>query len=119
MAAFGEACSFVEMALTGAFRRHAVGELSAASDLGRALTRLRDGLGANALAAGGRTLSFDGLVPDLDRRTRADGFHVLHDWDGKAGRVNPDIIPVDVANRGGKQAIDFEPARRPGFSDVR
>jgi hypothetical protein len=98
MAAFDEACSFVEMALTGAFRRHAVGELSAAADLGRALTRLRDGLGANALAAGGRTLSFDGFVRDFDRRARADGFHVLHDWDGKADRVNPDAIPVDVAN---------------------
>ena len=24
------------------------------------------------------------------------GFHLLHDWDGKADRVNEDIIPVDV-----------------------
>ena len=50
------------------------------------------------LAAGGRTVSFDGFAADFDRRTRADGFHVLHDWDGKADRVNPDTIPVDVLN---------------------
>jgi hypothetical protein len=31
-----------------------------------------------------------------DRRTREEGFHVLNDWDGKADRVNDDIIPVDV-----------------------
>src|SRR4029453_15000570 len=66
--------------------------------LGRALTRLRGGLAAHVLAAGGRTVSFDGFVADFDRRTRADGFHVLHDWDGKADRVNPDTIPVDVLN---------------------
>lgn len=98
MAAFGEACSLVETALGGAFRRQAAGELCAAPDLGRALARLRDGLRAHAVVAGARRISFDGFVRDFDRRTRADGFHVLHDWDGKADRVNADTIPVDVAN---------------------
>jgi hypothetical protein len=96
MAAFGEACSLVETALSGAFRRQAVAELSASADLGGALTRLGAGLRADVLGAGGRQVRFDGFVPDFDRRTRADGFHVLHDWDGKADRVNPDTIPVDV-----------------------
>jgi hypothetical protein len=44
-----------------------------------------------------------GLLPPRDRgpwdsRTRQDGFHVLHDWDGKAERVNADTIAVDVLN---------------------
>jgi hypothetical protein len=98
MTAFGEACALVETALAGRFRRQAVGELTASPDLGRALTRLREGLGAHVLAAGGRKVSFDGFVADFDRRTRADGFHVLHDWDGKSDRVNSDTIPVDVLN---------------------
>jgi hypothetical protein len=98
MTAFGEACALVETAIADGFRRQAVGELSAAPDLGRALTRLRQSLGAHVLAAGGRKVPFDGFVADFDRRTRADGFHVLHDWDGKSDRVNPDTIPVDVLN---------------------
>jgi hypothetical protein len=96
MTAFGEACALVEAALAGRFRRQAVSELTASPDLGHALARLREGLGAHVLAAGGRKVSLDGFVADFDRRTRADGFHVLHDWDGKADRVNPDTIPVDV-----------------------
>ena len=36
-----------------------------------------------------RSRSFDG-------RTRAEGFHILHDWDGVAQQTNPDIIPIDV-----------------------
>lgn len=96
--AFGDACALVETALAGGFRRQAVTDLSAAPTLGRALMRLRDGLAAHVLAAGGRKVSFDGFVAEFDRRTRADGFHVLHDWDGKADRVNPDTIPVDVLN---------------------
>jgi len=36
------------------------------------------------------------MVGTYDTRTRRDGFHVLHDWDGKADKINEDIIPVDV-----------------------
>src|SRR5258708_5838251 len=98
MTAFGEACSLVEAALAGAVRRQALSELAPSADLGRALTRLRDGLRAHVVAAGGRRVSFGGFVADFDRRTRAEGFHVLHDWDGHADRVNPDTIPIDVVN---------------------
>src|SRR5262249_22532082 len=41
----------------------------------------------------------------------ARGFHALHDWDGKAARVNPDAIAVDVltfvAERRGREAPDI------------
>jgi hypothetical protein len=50
----------------------------------------------HAWKAGGRRIDLDDAIAKLDRRTRQDGFHVLHDWDGKADHVNPDIIPVDV-----------------------
>jgi len=79
MAAFRQACGVVEGALGGSARRDLVGEHS--------LRRLRKALRSHALAP---------FVPEVDRRTRQDGFHVLHDWDGKADHVNPDIIPVDV-----------------------
>jgi hypothetical protein len=38
------------------------------------------------------------MVGRLDARTRNDGFHVLHDWDGKADKLNEDTIPVEVAS---------------------
>jgi hypothetical protein len=38
------------------------------------------------------------MVKAFDVRTRADRFHVLHDWDGKAESVNRDSIVVDVLN---------------------
>lgn len=36
------------------------------------------------------------IIREFDDKTRRDGFHVLHDWDGKAERLNEEIIPVDV-----------------------
>jgi hypothetical protein len=79
MAAFRQACGIVEGALAGSARRNLVGENS--------LRRLRKTLRSHALAP---------FVPEVDRQTRRDGFHVLHDWDGRADHVNPEIIPVDV-----------------------
>lgn len=55
-----------------------------------ALPRLRDYMRSNVLQAR--------FLRDYDARTRREGFHVLHDWDGKADKVNADIIPVDVLN---------------------
>ena len=53
---------------------------------------------------GGLSLDLAALVADFDRRTRQEGFHVLHDWDGKADRVTPNSIVVDV--------LEFLAARR-------
>jgi hypothetical protein len=79
MAGFRQACGIVEGALAGPARGELVAENS--------LSRLRKALRSHALAP---------FVPDVDRRTRGDGFHVLHDWDGEADHVNPEMIPVDV-----------------------
>src|SRR5262249_45378043 len=79
MPGFRHACGIVEDALAGPSRRDLTEENS--------LSRLRKALRSHALAP---------FVPDVDHRTRSDGFHVLHDWDGKADHVNPEIIPVDV-----------------------
>lgn len=83
---FDDACASLDAALRGSARRAAVEEIGAAKAFGDACARLRD------------RLRSDGWIRELDRRTRAEGFHVLHDWDGKADHVNPEIIPVDVLN---------------------
>ena len=83
---FDSACALLDVALRGGARRAIVEEVSAAHPFGEALARLRD------------RLRSDGWIREFERRTRAEGFHVLHDWDGKADHVNPEIIPVDVLN---------------------
>jgi hypothetical protein len=79
VAGFQDACRIVEGVLGGPARRDIAAE--------RSVRRLRDVMRSHALVP---------FVPELDRRTRADGFHALHDWDGRADRVNAEIIPVDV-----------------------
>ncbi len=85
-------------ALAGTGRAAVVADVARAPDLSAALVQLRD------------RLRCDGWIRAFDRRTRAEGFHVLHDWDGKADTVNPDIIPIDVLNYivacRGRQAVD-------------
>src|SRR5688572_9033800 len=51
---------------------------------------------ANQFRARGHQIFLDRAVSSYDGRTRAEGFHILHDWDGVAQRTNPDIIPIDV-----------------------
>jgi hypothetical protein len=95
---FDSACATLDGALGGGARGAIVAEVSAAPTIDQALARLRD------------RLRSDGWIRELDRRTRAEGFHVLHDWDGKADHVNPDIIPVDVLNYA---AVAFAGASAP------
>ena len=93
---FDQFCDGLEQLLTGGARRAIVEECGAATDLGRALARLRESLRTNVGRPGGRVVDLAEAVEHHDQRTRQDGFHVLHDWDGKADRVNDDTIPVDV-----------------------
>ena len=109
---FAEAAASLDAALTGPARRAILDALPANGDLRKALLVLRDGMRTHRWRAGGETIRFDGFVTPFDLRVRSEGFHVLHDWDGLADRVNPDAIPVDmlnflIAQRGG---TPFDPA---------
>jgi len=75
---FADACALVDAALEDSVRSRLIADLSRSKPFGRALARLRDHLRAN---------SFDGFLGAFDHRTRQDGFHALHDWDGKADHV--------------------------------
>jgi hypothetical protein len=92
---FEQACSLIEPALQGQVRREIVDGLSGKT-LGASLLQLRDAMRANRFRARGQQLFLDRAIRSFDGRTRAEGFHILHDWDGVAQQTNPDIIPVDV-----------------------
>jgi len=102
--AFEAACSLIEKALGGGLRREIASDLSQSGDLRRNLTRLRDRLRSHDWSAGSERLTLGRVIRDYDRLTREEGLHALHDWDGKADRVNADSIVVDV--------LDFLIARR-------
>jgi hypothetical protein len=107
---FNDACAALETALTGAFRRTIVSDIADAKDFRAALLRMRDSMRSHSWKTGSQNIALGRMVRTFDQRTRQDGFHVLHDWDGKADTVNEDIIPVDVlqyvADKRGGDAVD-------------
>src|SRR4029453_14098556 len=64
--------------------------------LAGALGRLRESLRAHAWRSVSPAIDLGRSIKKYDKRTRGDGFHALHDWDGIADKVNPETIPVDV-----------------------
>ncbi|MEO8679324.1 MAG: hypothetical protein ABI665_09780 [Vicinamibacterales bacterium] len=112
---FDRACALVEAALSGSAREEFVNDVSREATLGAALERVRDSMSANTFKTGGHQVHLDKMLRSYDGRTRAEGFHILHDWDGVSQQVNPDIIPVDVLNfmirqRGGDASDAVVPA---------
>jgi hypothetical protein len=93
---FAAACDELEPLLHGGVRQEMVAALSDAPSLAASLGRLRGFFSANAFTAGGRRIALERVVNAFDKATRQEGFHVLHDWDGKSDRVNDTSIPVDV-----------------------
>ena len=110
---FASLSSTLEQILEGTIRQDIVADAAAAPDLRQALLRLRESMRSHGWSVGARSFDSARAVEKLDRKTRQIGFHVLHDWDGIADRVNEDTIPVDVLNyladRRGEEAAD--PAR--------
>jgi hypothetical protein len=92
---FEQAAGLVGTALQGSVRREIVAGL-AGKTLGASLMALRDAMRVNRFRAGSQQIFLDRAITSADGRTRAEGFHILHDWDGVAQQTNPDIIPVDV-----------------------
>jgi hypothetical protein len=87
-----------------------VAESAESGDLGKALLRLRDGMRTNVWKIGAQPFDVARIVQKYDRKTRQNGFHVLHDWDGIADKVNEDTIPVDVlhylVDKRGSEPVD-------------
>jgi hypothetical protein len=96
--AFSDAVAALSEFLSGPARAEIVAALAFSRDLGTALQALRASMRAHQWQAPGVSLRVDRAVAACDRQARAGGFHILHDWDGLADRVNPEMIPVDMLN---------------------
>ena len=93
---FDRACEALDTALSTSFRRDLVAAASRGRTLGHGLRLLGAGMRSHEWRAAGRTIDLAEAVDALDQATRREGFHVLHDWDGKAARVTPNTIAVDI-----------------------
>lgn len=98
MASFDHACGLIERALAGETRKQMLADLSRSPDLGKNLLRLRDSMRSHIWRAGGTSIDLRKTVQDFDARTRGEGLHAMHDWDGIADHVNADMIAIDVLN---------------------
>ncbi|MEW6319702.1 MAG: hypothetical protein AB1635_01305 [Acidobacteriota bacterium] len=105
---FQQAAALVESAMAGAARREILDDITVPDDFRRSLARLRDAMQAHVWRLGADKVFLAPMVHEYDRRTRREGFHALHDWDGVADRINDDIIPVDVLNYIADQRGDGE-----------
>src|SRR6266850_641870 len=111
MTTFDEACAMLETASTGTFRQDIVAELANAKDFRTALLRLRDSMRSNAWKAAGHQISLGRIIKTFDSRTRDDGFHVLHDWDGgdadaHLDRLNQLLRELQGSNGSGQRFVD-------------
>jgi len=94
---FDELAGHLETLLSGEGRRAYVHHLVRSSaTLGDALIQLRLAMRTHTWPAGDQRVVMVKAVQAADLQTRQEGFHALHDWDGIADHVNPEIIPVDV-----------------------
>ena len=94
--AFDLICTDLAQLLSGSNRHDLVAEAAEAETLGAALRSLRESMRSHLWTIDGRAFDFERAIEKLDRKTRQIGFHVMHDWDGIADRVNDNTIPVDV-----------------------
>jgi len=93
---FDTACGTLESILAGSSRQEIVAGVRKSTTFNQALSRIREAMRSNVFRAHGRRLDLNELVTRFDARTRRDGFHVLHDWDGSRDELNEETIPVDV-----------------------
>jgi hypothetical protein len=96
-AVFDDLAGQLETVLDGGLRRSFVDALVGSSmTMGDALGQLRLAMRTHTWKGDGRRVVLVKTVLACDLLTQDEGFHALHDWDGIADHVNPEIIPVDV-----------------------
>jgi hypothetical protein len=108
---FARACDALEGALSGPLRTALVETAVRQSNMANALGVVRDGMRSHGWRTREHEVDLGAITGELDNATRAEGFHVLHDWDGKAERVTPNSIAQDVLDLVAEQRGDEPPVR--------
>jgi hypothetical protein len=90
------ACAALETLLNGPLRASVVDAAARQPTMARALAYLVERMRAHAWRAGEIEIALGDVIDGLDRATRLEGFHVLHDWNGKADAVTANTIAIDA-----------------------
>ncbi len=93
---FHDACRHLESLLSSDTRHEVISDLLKSRTPAKALMRLRDSMRSGIFKTGSGEIRLNKIIKMFDSRNALEGFHVLQDWDGKADRLNKDLIPVDV-----------------------
>lgn len=94
-----DAFPVLEHALRETTRIEILDAVQRSRDSATAIARLRTRLREHAFPTTSATIALDRIVHDLDRRTRAEGFHALQSWDYHAHRFVDDSTAVLMLNR--------------------
>lgn len=88
------AADVLEPMLAGPFRHQFVDEALERGGMAAALRHLRSAMRAHGFQAGGRGYVLKDVVDRMDRRTRSEGFRVLHSWDFRELEFSRETTPV-------------------------
>lgn len=88
------AADVLESMLAGPFRQQFVDEALARGGMGPALRHLRAAMQAHGFQAGGAGYLLKDVVDRMDRRTRSEGFRVLHSWNFRELEFSRESTPV-------------------------
>lgn len=94
--AFADLCNLMAPVLEGPARHEIIDAAARAPRLPDALLALGASIQADTFTAPAGAVKLARLMKHFDGLTRAEGFHVLHDWDGVAARIEDTTIPMDV-----------------------
>ena len=97
MGEVARACAALETLLDGPLRAAVVEAAARQPTMARALAYMTERMRAHAWRAGEIDIGLGDVIDRLDRATRVEGFHVLHDWNGKADAVTANTIAIDAA----------------------
>lgn len=93
---FVNACAVLESALDSPLRRDVAAAAAKQKSMRHGLDYLAERMRSHTWRAGEHEARLGTVIDELDRATRAEGLHVLHDWNGKEDRVTDDSIAVDA-----------------------
>jgi hypothetical protein len=94
-----DAFSILEHALRETTRAEILDAVQRSRDSATAIARLRTRMREHAFPTSAAPIALDRIVHDLDRRTRAEGFHPLQSWDYRAHRFVDDPTAILMLNR--------------------
>lgn len=94
--AFADLCNLMAPVLAGPARNDIIDAAARAPRLSDALTGLGASIQADTFKTAAGAVKLARLMKHYDGLSRAEGFHVLHDWDGVAVRITDSTIPMDV-----------------------